>query len=140
MLIECANPTTLTVTVNPKVDPVFDPIERSAKAEPLRCRLLLTMVSVVPGHQRSTMLLRLLIRSHRMLTECANPTTLTVTVNPKVDPVFDPIDAICDGGTFTLPTLLPMVSVVPGHQRSTMLLQQLIRSHLLLISVRTQRH
>ena len=28
---------------------------------------------------------------------------LTVTVNPKVDPVFDPIDPICEGGTFTLP-------------------------------------
>src|SRR5205085_10467189 len=35
--------------------------------------------------------------------ECATTATLTVTVNPKVTPTFDPIAAICDGGTFTLP-------------------------------------
>ena len=39
-----------------------------------------------------------------MLISVLTQPRLTVTVNPKVDPVFDPIDAICEGGTFTLPT------------------------------------
>ena len=61
------------------------------------------MVSVVPGHQRSTTTATTTYTFTPDADQCANPTTLTVTVNPKVDPVFDPIDPICEGGTFTLP-------------------------------------
>jgi len=37
--------------------------------------------------------------------QCANTTTLDIVVNPKVTPTFDPVAAICSGGTLSaLPT------------------------------------
>ena len=37
--------------------------------------------------------------------QCASPTTMTVTVNNSVTPLFNQIPAICSGETFTLPAI-----------------------------------
>ncbi len=36
--------------------------------------------------------------------QCATTTTMTVSVTPSIDPTFTQINAICAGGSFTLPT------------------------------------
>src|SRR6185295_6025818 len=101
---ECANPTTITVDVTPKVDPTFAPIP--AICEGGTFTLPTTSTNGISGTW-SPAIDNTTTTTYTFTpdaTECANPTTITVDVTPKVDPTFAPIPAICEGGTFTLPT------------------------------------
>ena len=95
---ECANPATLTISVNQKVDPVFTPINDICNGEPLAPLPQTSNNGItgtwnqVPGSTATTTYTFTPDEG-----ECANPTTLTIVVNQKVDPDFTPVDDICDG-------------------------------------------
>ena len=95
---ECANPATLTISVNQKVDPVFTPINDICNGEPLAPLPQTSNNGItgtwnqVPGSTATTTYTFTPDEG-----ECANPTTLTIVVNQKVDPDFTPVNDICDG-------------------------------------------
>ena len=95
---ECANPATLTISVNQKVDPVFTAVDDICDGDVLAA-LPTTSNNGIVGTWSAAM-------DNRLTTtytftpdvgECANPTTLTIVVNQKVDPDFTPVNDICDG-------------------------------------------
>ena len=103
---ECANPATLTIVVNPIVDPVFDAVDAICDGDFLAA-LPTTSNNGVSGTW-SPALDTTTTTTYTFtpdLGECANPATLIIVVNPLVDPVFDAVDAICDGDALAvLPT------------------------------------
>ena len=103
---ECANPATLIIVVNPIVDPVFDAVDAICDGDFLAA-LPTTSNNGVSGTW-SPALDTTTTTTYTFtpdLGECANPATLIIVVNPLVDPVFDAVDAICDGDALAvLPT------------------------------------
>ena len=105
---ECANPATLTIVVNPIVDPVFDAVDAICDGDFLAA-LPTTSNNGVSGTW-SPALDTTTTTTYTFtpdLGECANPATLIIVVNPLVDPVFDAVDAICDGDALAV---LPITS------------------------------
>jgi len=103
---ECANPTTLTITVNQKVDPLFTPINDICNGEAL-APLPPTSNNGITGtwNQAPSNTATAVYTFTPNAWECANPTTLTITVNQKVDPDFTPVNDICNGDVLApLPT------------------------------------
>jgi gliding motility-associated-like protein len=103
---ECANPTTLTITVGDQVDPVFTPINDICNGEAL-APLPPTSNNGITGtwNQAPSNTATAVYTFTPNAWECANPTTLSITVNPKVDPDFTPVNDICNGDVLApLPT------------------------------------
>ncbi|MDC1266022.1 T9SS type B sorting domain-containing protein [Flavobacteriaceae bacterium] len=103
---ECANPTTLTIKVNQKVDPLFTPINDICNGEAL-APLPPTSNNGITGtwNQAPSNTATAVYTFTPNAWECANPTTLTITVNQKVDPDFTPVNDICNGDVLApLPT------------------------------------
>ena len=103
---ECANPTTLTITVGEPVDPVFTPINDICNGEAL-APLPPTSNNGITGSWNPAIdnTLTTTYTFTPSPTECANPTTLSITVNQKVDPDFTPVNDICNGDVLApLPT------------------------------------
>ncbi|GAO45734.1 hypothetical protein, partial [Flavihumibacter petaseus] len=100
---QCANSSTLTVTVNQPVTPTFAAIPAICAGDPIN--LLTTSTNGITGTWSPA------INNTATTTytftpavgQCANTTTLTVTVNQPVTPTFAAIPAICSGDAFTLP-------------------------------------
>ena len=103
---ECANPTTLTITVEQKTDPSFTAVDAICDGDILT-PLPITSNNGIAGTWTPA-LDNTLTTTYTFTpdaSECANPTTLTINVNQKVDPVFNPADDICNGDILTpLPT------------------------------------
>ena len=99
---QCAQTATLTITVNPIVTPTFDaftPICAGATLEVLP----LTSNNGINGTW-SPALNNTETTTYTFTPEegqCAQTTTLTITVNPVVTPTFDAITSICSGATLT---------------------------------------
>ena len=103
---ECANPTTLTITVDDPVDPVFTPIndicngEALAPLPPTSNNGITGTWSQAPSNTATAVYI-----FTPNAWECANPTTLSITVNQKVDPDFTAVGDICNGDVLApLPT------------------------------------
>ena len=103
---ECANPITLTITVEQKTDPVFTAVDDICNGDVLAA-LPITSNNGVTGTW-SPALDNTLTTFYTFTPTaglCANPATLTIVVEQKVDPVFIPVDDICDGDILVpLPT------------------------------------
>jgi gliding motility-associated-like protein len=106
---QCATTTTLTITVNQKVTPTFAavaPICAGTTLNPLPT----TSIEGIKGSWSPT--LNNTATTTYTFTptagQCANPTTLTITVNQKVTPTFPAVAPICSGGTLTT---LPATSI-----------------------------
>ncbi|GAO45748.1 hypothetical protein FPE01S_23_00005, partial [Flavihumibacter petaseus NBRC 106054] len=99
---QCANSTTLTITVNQPVTPTFAAIPAICAGDPIN--LLTTSTNGIPGTWSPA------INNTATTTytftpaagQCANTTTLTVTVNQPVTPTFAAIPAICAGDPINL--------------------------------------
>ena len=103
---ECANPTTLTITVGEPVDPLFTPINDICNGEAL-APLPPTSNNGITGtwNQAPSNTATAVYIFTPNAWECANPTTLSITVNQKVDPDFTPVNDICNGDVLApLPT------------------------------------
>ena len=102
---QCANATTMTVTVNPNVTPNFVQVAPICSGGSFT--LSTTSTNGITGTWSPA------INTSATTTysftpaagQCANTTAMTVTVNPNVLPAFTQVAPICAGGTFTLPTL-----------------------------------
>jgi len=103
---QCANPTTLTITVNPKVTPTFTAVTPICSGDTL-VALPTTSNNGIAGSW-SPALNNTATTTYTFTpsaNQCANPTTLTIVVNPKVTPTFTPVTPICSGDTLAaLPT------------------------------------
>ena len=100
---QCANTATLSITVNDKIDTVFDPINDICTGDPLAPLATVSNEGVSgtwsPALDTTTTTLYTFTPGPG---ECANQSTLTITVNPKIDPVFNPINDICSGDPLAL--------------------------------------
>ena len=95
---ECANPATLTIVVNQKVNPDFTPVDDICTGTVL-APLPTTSNNGVTGTW-SPALDNTITTLYTFTPDaglCANPATLTILVIQKLDPTFDPINLICEG-------------------------------------------
>ncbi|MFN8238067.1 MAG: gliding motility-associated C-terminal domain-containing protein [Chitinophagales bacterium] len=103
---QCANTTTLTITVNQKVTPAFTPVTPICSGTVLN-PLPTTSTNGINGTW-SPALNNTATTTYTFTPtagQCANTTTLTITVNQKVTPTFNAVAPICPGGTLNpLPT------------------------------------
>ena len=97
---QCANTATMTITVNPPTNPLFSqvaPICTGGTLNPLP----LTSNNGISGTWAPA--LNNLATTTYTFTpaagQCANPATMTITVNPIVTPAFTQVAPICVGGT-----------------------------------------
>jgi gliding motility-associated-like protein len=99
---QCANTTTLTITVNQKETPTFTPVAPICSRAPLSA-LPATSNNGITGTWDPA--LNDTVTTTYTFTptagQCATTTTLTITVNPNVKPMFTPVAPICSGTTLT---------------------------------------
>jgi gliding motility-associated-like protein len=105
---QCANTAKLTININPKITPTFNPINPICIGETLTALPLLSNNSI-SGIWAP--ILNNLITTEYTFTpnagECANTSKLTISVNPKETPTFTSIAPICSGETLAV---LPLIS------------------------------
>ncbi len=103
---QCANSTTLTITVNQKVTPTFNAVSPICSGDVLN-PLPTTSTNGINGTW-SPALNNTTTTTYTFTPtagQCANSTTLTINVNQKVTPTFNPVTPICPGGILNpLPT------------------------------------
>ena len=103
---QCANSTTLVITVNPNVTPIFTPIPAICSGAAL-APLPTTSINFITGTW-SPALNNSATTTYTFTPtagQCATSTTMTITVNPNVTPLFNPVPAVCSGAIMTpLPT------------------------------------
>ncbi|WP_284653332.1 T9SS type B sorting domain-containing protein [Flavobacterium terrisoli] len=102
----CAVPTTLTITVNPNITPIFTAVAPICSGGAL-VALPTTSNNGITGTW-SPALNNTATTTYTFTPTaglCAVSTTLTITVNPNITPTFTAIAPICSGGTLSaLPT------------------------------------
>ena len=105
---ECANNTTLTITVNPSTTPIFDPVADICSGGALNPLPLISNNGIngtwSPALDNTTTTTYTFSPDSG---QCATTTTLTITVTASINPIFDPISSICVGD---LLTPLPLIS------------------------------
>ncbi len=104
---QCAAVTKLTITVNPKITPIFNAVNPICAGETIA---VLPTISNNTISGKWTPALNNLATTEYTFTpdigQCANPTKLTITVNSKTTPIFNTIAPICAGETIAvLPTI-----------------------------------
>jgi serine protease inhibitor len=103
---QCANTTTLSITVNPIVTPSFTSVNAICSGATLSA-LPSTSTNSITGTW-SPALDNTKTTTYTFTPtqgQCANTTTLSITVNPIVTPSFTSVNAICSGATLSaLPT------------------------------------
>ena len=102
----CANPAKLTITINPKVIPLFKAVAPICAGETIAVLPTISNNSI-SGKWNPT--LDNLKTTEYTFTpnigQCANVTKLTITVNSKTTPIFNAVNSICAGETIAvLPT------------------------------------
>ena len=106
---QCANTTTLTITVNPIVTPTFNTVPAICSGVSLS-PLPLTSLEGITGTW-SPALNNSATTTYTFTPtagQCANTATLTITVNPSTNPTFAPVPAICSGSALAA---LPLASI-----------------------------
>ena len=97
----------MTITVNPKVTPTFNSLSPICSGATLS-GLPITSINSISGTW-SPVLDNTKTTTYTFTPttgQCANTTTLTITVNPKVTPTFNSVSPICSGATLdALPTI-----------------------------------
>ncbi len=103
---QCATTTTMTIVVNPIVNPVFTqvaPICAGSTLNPLPT----TANNGITGSW-SPAINNTATTTYTFIpdtTQCANPAQMTITVNPLITPAFTQVNSICAGATLSpLPT------------------------------------
>ncbi|MEN9973902.1 MAG: hypothetical protein RIS20_2249, partial [Bacteroidota bacterium] len=103
---QCANPTTLSISVNPTITPTFDPVSPICQGGNLTA-LPTSSLNGITGtwspalNNQATTTYTFTPAS----AQCATATTLSILVNPTITPTFDPVSPICQGGNLpALPT------------------------------------
>ena len=103
---ECASTTTMTVTVIQPTEPTFDPVANICNGDTLSA--LPTISNNGYTGSWSPALDNTVTTTYTFTPDagqCASTTNLTINVEQPATPVFDPIDAICNGDTLSaLPT------------------------------------
>jgi len=103
---QCANTTTMTITVNPMVTPTFTQVAAICSGSTLSA-LPTTSNNGITGTW-SPALDNITTTTYTFTPDagqCALSTTMTITVTPNVTPEFDAVAAICSGSTLSaLPT------------------------------------
>ena len=102
---QCATTATMTVSVTPSVDPTFTQINGICAGGSFT--LPTTSNNSITGNWTPT------INNQATTTytftptagQCASTTTMTVSVNASVNPTFTPVNSICLGDTFRLPSV-----------------------------------
>lgn len=103
---QCANSTTLTITVNPNVTPTFTPVSAICSGAAL-APLPTTSNNSITGTW-SPALNNTATTTYTFTPtagQCATTTTMIITVNPNITPTFNPVPAVCNGSIIApLPT------------------------------------
>ena len=103
---QCANTTTLTITVNPNITPTFAAVAAICSGATLSA-LPTTSLNSITGTW-SPALNNTATTTYTFTPtagQCATTATMTINVNPNVTPLFTPVSAICSGaGLSPLPT------------------------------------
>jgi large repetitive protein len=97
---QCAVVSTITITVNPILIPTFDPIPPICSGGSVP-NLPLISNNGISGTWNPTTISNTTSGNYTFtpaVGECANPITISITVEPNIIPVFDPIQPICSGG------------------------------------------
>ncbi len=101
---QCATNTTMTVSVNPSINPTFNQINPICAGGsftlPTTSNNGITGVWTPAINNTATTTYTFTPAS----SQCASTATMTVSVTPSINPTFNQIAAICYGGNFTLPT------------------------------------
>jgi gliding motility-associated-like protein len=113
---QCANTTTMTVNVGPPVTPTFVQIQPICSGGALTLPLTSTNASPISGTWSPA------VNNQQTTTytftpsagQCANTTTMSVTVNQPVLPTFNPIAPICSGTALSLPGSSTNVPSITG--------------------------
>jgi len=99
---QCALTTTLTITVNPKITPVFNPVAPICSGESLNALPTISNNGITgswsPSLNNTTTTTYTFVPTNG---ECAVTTSLILTVNPKITPTFKPVPDICLGATLS---------------------------------------
>jgi gliding motility-associated-like protein len=96
--ILCADNATMTIVVNQKIDPYFGAIDAVCEGDPISPLPLVSNNNVTGTWSPSFN--NLATTTYTFTPDsglCANSTTLTVVVNPKITPVFTQVSPICEG-------------------------------------------
>jgi len=103
---QCANTTTMTITINPISTPTFTAVSPICSGETLS-PLPTTSINGITGTW-SPVLNNTITTTYTFTPssgQCANTTTLSITVNPILTPTFTQVNPICSGSTLSsLPT------------------------------------
>jgi gliding motility-associated-like protein len=101
---QCAITSNLTITINQKADPLFDPIGSICNGDSLNA-LPSTSINGVTGTWSpaldNTQTTTYLFTPN--FDQCANTTNTIITVLPNSTSTFDQLDPICEGDAFALP-------------------------------------
>ena len=101
---QCANTTTLTISVNPNITPTFTAVSTICSGATLAALPTTSNNGITgtwsPALNNTTTTIYTFTPSAG---QCANTTTLTISVNQNITPIFTSIAPICSGST--LPTL-----------------------------------
>jgi gliding motility-associated-like protein len=102
---QCANSTTMTVSVGPPLTPTFTQIAPICSGASLSLPTSSTNVPQITGtwSPAANNTATTTYTFTPTAGQCANTTTMTVTVNQPVQATFNPIAAICAGGAINLP-------------------------------------
>jgi gliding motility-associated-like protein len=111
---QCATSTTMTITVNPKTSPNFNPVAAVCSGATIAA-LPTSSNNGIPGTWAPA--LDNLATTNYTFTpaagQCANNASLTINVIPKTIPNFNPVAAVCSGATIAaLPT--SSLNGIPG--------------------------
>jgi hypothetical protein len=102
---QCATTTTMTVSVTPSIDPTFTQINAICAGGsftlPTTSNNSITGVWTPSINNTATTTYTFTPDGN----QCANTTTMTVSVNASVNPTFTPVNSICLGDTFRLPSV-----------------------------------
>jgi len=104
---QCASTTTLTLTINPQIQPTFNPVASVCFGTTI-APLPTTSTNGISGTWSPT--LNNTSTTTYTFTptagQCASTATLTITINPQITPTFNPVASVCIGGTIApLPTI-----------------------------------
>ncbi len=103
---QCASTATMTITVNPNITPVFTQVPAICSGDTLS-PLPTTSNNGITGTWSPSLVNTMTLTYTFTPTEglCATTTTMTITVNRKITPLFSQMSAVCAGTTMTdLPT------------------------------------
>jgi gliding motility-associated-like protein len=103
---QCATIASLTITVNPTIVPTFDPVNAICQGDALSTLPTSSLNGIngtwSPALNNQTTTTYTFTPS---VGQCATIASLTITVNPTIVPIFDPVSPVCQGENLSaLPT------------------------------------